>query len=153
MRRVILTALSVIFISSLLFGCQSKENISTGTAANPSTKSENNKKLSIDGNLKSVSISKLEGFNEISFHDKESLKDFQNILSSAVKEPGIVDMVSPEFSLEVIYDKENHQSLYLWIGEKGQKSTFMKTEDTHIIYTVTEEETNKLIELVESRFN
>ncbi|MBB6445620.1 hypothetical protein [Bacillus benzoevorans] len=43
--------------------------------------------------------------------------------------------------------------MYLWIGEKGQRSTFMKPEDTHTIYTVSEEKTEKLIELVESRFN
>lgn len=153
MKKVILTVLSFIFISLLLFGCQSKENISTETDANPSTRSENDKKLSIESDFKSVSISNPKGFNGITFDDKESLKAFQNIFSSAVKEPGKVDMADPEFYLEVIYDKENHQSLYLWIGEKGQRSTFMKTEDTHTIYTVSEEKTDKLNELVESRFN
>lgn len=62
-------------------------------------------------------------------------------------------MADPEFYLNLFYDKENHQSLYLWIGEIGHRSTIMKTEDTHIIYTVSEEKTDILIELVESQFN
>ena len=105
MSKVILTALSLILISSLLLGCQSKENISTETTANPSIKSENEIKRSIDSEFKSVSISKPKGFNEITFDDKESLKDFQNIFSSAVKEPGVVDKADPEFYLEAIYEK------------------------------------------------
>ena len=52
-----------------------------------------------------MSISKAKGFNEITFDDKESLKAFQNIFSSAVKEPGVVDMADPEFYLEAIYEK------------------------------------------------
>jgi len=136
LRKVILTALCLICIFSLIFGCQSKDNVSNATS-----------------DLKSVSVSKPDGSNEITFDDKESLKAFQNIFNSAVKEPGIVDMAPPEFYLEAIYDKENHPSFYLWIGEKGYRSTLMKTEDTHTIYTVSEEKTDKLIELVKSRFN
>lgn len=153
MRKVILMAVSLTLISSLLFGCQSKENISTETNANASAKSENNKKISIESDFKSVTVSKTKGVDEITFDDKESLKAFQDIFSSAVKEDGVVDMAGPEFYMDVAYDKDSQQSLFLWIGEKGQRSTFMKTEDTHTIYTVLEEETEKLIELVESRFN
>ena len=62
-------------------------------------------------------------------------------------------MADPEFYMDVIYNKNNQQSIYLWIGKKGQRSTFMKTEDTSTIYTVSNDMTDKLIELVESRFN
>jgi hypothetical protein len=146
-------ALSFAFMSLVLFGCQPKENISIETAVNPSTKSGNNKKLSIDSNFISVGISKTKGVDEIIFDDKESLNSFQNIFSSAVKEEGEVNIADPEFYLDVAYDKNNEQSLFLWIGEKGQRSTFMKTENTSTIYTVSPEITDKLIELVESRFN
>jgi hypothetical protein len=137
---------------SLVLGCQPKENISTEIAVNPSTKTENNKKLSIDSNFISIGISTTKGVEEIIFDDKESLNSFQNIFSSAVKEEGEVDIADPEFYLDVAYDKNNEQSLYLWIGEKGQRSTFMKTENTSTIYIVSPEITDKLIELVESRF-
>jgi len=146
-------ALFLIVASSLLFGCQSKDNISTETPVNPSSKSENNKVLSIDRDFKSIRITKPKGFNEIIFDDKESLKSFQDIFSSAVREPGEVDMAAPEFYMDIVYDKNNQQGLGLWIGKNGQRSTFMKTEDTSTIYTVTEEKTDKLVELVESCFN
>ena len=102
---------------------------------------------------KASAFSKTKGVDEITIDDKESINTFRSIFSNAVEEPGIVKMADPEFNLEVDYDNEKHSNLYLWIGEKGQRSTFMKTEDTHTIYTVSEEETDKLIELVKSRFN
>ncbi|MCM3601029.1 hypothetical protein M3175_09825 [Robertmurraya korlensis] len=141
MRKVILKALPLLFISVLLYGCQFNENISTNSAT------EN--LLSIDSDVKSVSISKTKGFHEITFSDQKSLEAFHDIFSSAGKEPGIVNMADPEFYLKVNYDNENHQDFYVWIGEKGQRSTFMKTEDTHTIYTVSEEKTDHLIELVQ----
>ena len=76
----------------------------------------------------SVSVSKTKGVDAITFDDKDT---FQSILANAVKVPGIVDVTDPEFYLEVVYDNENHQSLYLWIGEKRQSSSLMNTEDTH----------------------
>ncbi|MFD1780818.1 hypothetical protein ACFSFW_19375 [Fredinandcohnia salidurans] len=142
MRKIILIALSLVLLTLVLLGCKSKENITNEQTVNHS------KKLSIDSNFTSITISK-----SISFDDDESLSVFQNVFSSAVKEEGIVNMADPEYYLEVIYDKENRISLYLWIGDEGQRSTLMKTEDTHTIYTVSEEMTVKLIELVESHFN
>ncbi|MGE7602529.1 hypothetical protein ACQKL5_08455 [Peribacillus sp. NPDC097675] len=152
MKKTILLAVFLISISSILFACQSKES-TIEISANPATKSENDKKLSINTGFKNISISKIKGFNEITFDDKETLKAFQDIFSSAIREPGIVDIADPEFYLDVVYDKDNPQNLFLWIGEKGQRSTFMKTEDTNTIYTVSNDMTDKLIELVEARFN
>lgn len=152
MRKAILMTLSLTLISLFLFGCQSKENTPSEPPVNTSTESENNHKLLIDSDLKSVSVSKTNGSDELTFDEKDSIRAFQSIFSSAVKEGGIVNMAKPEFYLEVVYAKESRQSLYLWIGEKGQKSVFMKVGDTHTIYTVSEDKTDKLIELVESRF-
>ncbi|MFT8323464.1 MAG: hypothetical protein ABF649_21625 [Bacillus sp. (in: firmicutes)] len=147
MRKTLFIALSFASLSLVLLGCQSKDNITNETTNNLS---EN---LSIDSNFKSIAISKAKGFDEITLDDNESLKFFQNVFSSAVIEPGEVNLSDPEFYLEVIYDKDNNQSLYLWVGDEGERSTFMKTEDNHTIYTVSEELTVKLIELVDSHFN
>ena len=152
MKKIILLAVFIISISSVLFGCQSKDK-TTETTANPTAKLENDKKLSINNDIKSISISKTKSSNEITIDDKETLEAFQDIFSSAVREPGIVNMADPEFYMEVVYDKDNQQSLNLWIGEKGQRSTFMKIEDTNTIYTVSNDMNDKLIELVETRFN
>ena len=143
-------AFSLAFLSLILFGCEQKVNTSTESISAKSDSIENN--LAIDSNFKRISLSKIKGIDEVIFDDKESIKVFQNIFSSALMEDGIVNMADPEFYCNVVFDEDNLQSLYLWIGEKGQRSTFMKTEDTNTIYTVSEEMTNKLIELVESRF-
>jgi hypothetical protein len=151
LKKFILLAVFLLSISSILFACQSKEN-NTELSANPATNSENEKKISINTDFKSISISKSKGTNEITFDDSETLEAFQDIFSSAVREPGIVKMADPEFYMDAVYEKDNQQSLYLWIGEKGQRSTFMKTEDTNTIYTVSTDTTDKLIELVETQF-
>ncbi|WP_226675015.1 hypothetical protein [Mesobacillus jeotgali] len=153
MRKVTYMALSLAFMFLFLYGCQPKENISKEANANSSPKSENSQQLSLNNDFKSVSITKPKGFNKITFDDKESLKAFQDIFSNAVREPGEVNIADPEFYMDVIYDKNNQQRIYLWIGKKGQKSTFMKLEDTSTIYTFSNDMTDKLIELVESRFN
>lgn len=135
MKKFILITLSATFLSSLLFGCQLNEK-----AANESE-------------WTSISISKTKGVDAITFDDQETMNTLQSIFASAVKVAGIADMTDPEFYLKVVDDKENQKRMHLWIGEKGQKSTIMNTEDTHTIYTVSEEQTEKLIELVESQFH
>jgi len=139
MRRAILFVFTFVFMSIIFLGCQSKIN----------------NELQLDGEITKVSISKSKGFGKINsdffavFNDEETLKTFRSLISSAVKEEGIVDMIEPEFDLEVIYENENLQQFHLWVGEKGQRSTLMKIDNTHTIYTVSEEMTNKLLDLVQ----
>ena len=82
------------------------------------------------------------------YKNEEVLETFQNIFTSAVKQEGIVDIAEPEFDLEVIYKEGNKQEYHLWLGEKDEQSTLMQVEDTHTIYTISEEATNQLIDLV-----
>ena len=128
-------ALSLTFISSFLFGCQQKEKVSN------------------ESKWMSISISKTKGVDAITFDDPETIHALQRFFRGAVKVAGIVDVADPEFYIEIVDDKENQQHMHLWIGEKGQTSTLMNTEDTHTIYTVSEKETEQLIELVESHFD
>ncbi|MDQ0272404.1 hypothetical protein [Cytobacillus purgationiresistens] len=152
MKIGIFIALSLSFMSLILFGCQQRGNIYTEAEDNPSAELENNKYLAMDSNFINIGITKLKGVDNLIFDDKESLKAFQEVFSSASKEESIVNMNDPEYYVNLVYVKNTQRSLYLWIGEKGQRSTFMKTEDTHTIYTVSEEMTGKLSELVESHF-
>ena len=153
MKKVIFMGLSLAFVTLLLFGCKPKENISTETTVNSPPKSENNKQLSINNDFTSLSFSKPKGFNKVNFDDKETLNAFRDIFSSAIKEDGIVNMADPEFYMDVVYEKNNQLSLFLWIGGKGEKSTFMRADDTNTIYTVSPETTDRLIELVENTSN
>lgn len=160
--------ISLIFISTILLGCQSGENTKIDTnktkaekqtesvTKTNTNKDETSQQLEEDnGNLKlkreisKVSISHSKGSDTSIFDDDKSLKTFESIILSAVKESGLVNMADPEFNMDVVYANKNKRSYYLWIGEKGQKSVLMKTDDTYTVYTVSEEMTDTLIDLIE----
>ncbi|WP_394191812.1 hypothetical protein [Paenisporosarcina quisquiliarum] len=153
MRKNISTILTVFLVSSLLFGCHSEDNMALETEK-PKPSSEiqvdDNNQLKLDGEITKIIISKTKGVNATVFEKDEVIETFMNIISGAIKESGIVNMANPDLYMDVVYENGNKQSFYLWIGEKGQKSTLMKTDDTHTIYTVSGEMNDMVIELVES---
>lgn len=124
-------------MSVVLIGCQSKDSNEYS-----------------DVNISKVSVSKSSGFGKVNsdffavYEDKETLDIFNNAISNAVKRAGIVDIVEPEFDLEVIYTDGNKQGYHLWVGGKGQKSTLMNVNDTNTVYSISEEITNQLVDLV-----
>ena len=137
MKKISLFVLLLSFMSIVLIGCQSK----------------NNNEYS-DVNISKVSVSKSSGFGKVNsdffavYEDKETLDIFNNAISNAVKRAGIVDIVESEFDLEVIYTDGNKQGYHLWVGGKGQKSTLMNVYDTNTVYSISEEITNQLVDLV-----
>ena len=150
MRRIIFLVLSLAFMSVFLLGCQSEDNTTIDVNnTNFEHQSKDNEKLKVDGEITKISISKSKGNSGSAtiFEDDESIETLKSIISNAVKEDGIVDMANPEFYMNLIYDNEKEQGFHLLIGEKGEKSKLMKTDDTHTIYTVSEEMTDKLIDL------
>ena len=151
MRKNIGTILTVFLVFSLLFGCQSKDNLTLETEK-PSSEIqvEDNNQLKLDGKITKIIVSKTKGVHATVFEKEKVIETFKSIISGAIKESGIVNMTNPELYMDVVYENENKQSFYLWIGEKGQKSTLMKTDDTHTIYTISEEMNDMVIELVES---
>jgi len=82
--------------------------------------------------------------------DDEAIEAIESLISSAERENGIVNMASPEHTIEIVYSSEDIQRYFLWIAEKGEKSTLMKSEDTYTIYTASEELTDRLIELIDN---
>lgn len=138
MRKIMLFVLSIPLISVILMGCQSNGN-------NELAKVE----------ISKVSISKPSSFGKVNsdfdvvYEDEKSLKKFNNVISSSVKEAGIVNMAESDFDLEVIYTDGTKQGYHLWVGEKGQTSTLMNMDDTHTIYSISGEMTNEIIDLVE----
>ncbi|MFJ7405236.1 MULTISPECIES: hypothetical protein [unclassified Lysinibacillus] len=132
MKKFILCVLSLCILSVIVIACQSNESV----------------------NISKVSISKSSGFGKVNadfftvYKDKDSLDIFNNAISTAVKREGIADMAEPEFDLKVSYIDGNKQGYHLWLGEKGQKSTIMKVNDTHFTYAISEEITEQLIDLL-----
>lgn len=152
-RLFIILFLGVVF----LVGCTDKDNNEKTDDVNEteefvetSQQSEDYKeKLKLDGEISKVSISKSKGNDTTIFNNDTSIETFNTIFTSAVKENGIVNMSNPEFYIDVVYSNDNKQSFHLWIGKNGEKSTLMKTDDTHTIYTVSKDMADKLNDLIE----
>ena len=161
--------LSLTFISTVLFGCQSGDNTTKDTDKNKieqetevvtktdidkietnQQSEEDNEKLQLLGEISKVNISEIGKTGIIVLEDDASIETIEQMISSAVKVNGEVDMPSPEFKMDVFYTNDEHeQSFYLWIGEKGEKSALMRTEEMHFIYTISAIWTDKLIVLIE----
>lgn len=115
-----LLVLSLTFILTVLFGCQSADNTTKDTNKNKKeqetelvTKTDTDKdetnqpleedyeKLELDREILKISISKSKGNDTIVFSDNKSIKIFNTVFKSAVKENGIVNMSNPEFYIDV----------------------------------------------------
>lgn len=140
-KGIILLALLIV-ISLPLVGCN-KDEIE-----------HNSISLVLDGEITGVSISRIKDSDSTvsdfsgTLNNKEALKIFKNIVLDATKEEGIVNMINPEFNLELTYEDGSKQEFNLWLGKDGQKSSLMKTNDTHSIYTISEEATRELTDLM-----
>lgn len=137
MRKFCLFVGTLALISLVLLGCQAN-----ATSGNSNTE------------MSKVSISNSKGFGEVNtdfymvYEDDITIETFQKAISHAVEREGIVNMIEPEFDLEIIYKDGSKQGYHLWVGEKGEKSALMKVEDTLTIYSISEEMTNQLMELL-----
>lgn len=138
LKKIIWFVMSLAFLSITLIGCQSKD-------ATPSQ---------ADEEILKVSVSKSSGFDKVNpdffivFEDEASLDIFERVITKSVKNPGIADRAEPEFDFEAVYANGNKRGFHLWLGEEGQRSTLTHILDNHITYTISEEMTNKLIDLL-----
>jgi len=109
-----------------------------------------------DDELAKVSISIGAKFNKVNtdffkeYTDEESLTLFQQAIATTVKNEGVVNMALPEYDVQIVDKAGNKYRYHLWLGDKGQNSSLMHVEDTHTIYTISEEFTEKLAALVHS---
>lgn len=134
MKKTLSLILSLAFISTILLGCESEED---------------SEKLKLNAEIIKVSISNSQGNSATIFDDDASIETLNTIITSAVIVKGFPMMANPEFYMDVVYANENKQRFHLWIGEKGEESTIMQIDDTHNIYTISEEMTDKFVDLIE----
>lgn len=134
MKKILLMALFFISVPIVLMGCQTNDSDSD--------------------DIVKVSVSESREIGKINtdffgvYEDEETVDMFEELFEDAVKQDGIVDIVSPEFDIEAELENGNKQQLHLWVGEAGQRSTLMYVEDTSTIYLTPAEDTNWLIELL-----
>jgi hypothetical protein len=96
-----------------------------------------------------IVINEMESFSEVrvdsekTLRSQEDIKTIQDAFHHAKKEPGAVDMSDPHYKFLLGGD-----SYYLWIHESS--GTIMNRKDTHVIYSLSEEEANEVYKLLES---
>ena len=134
MKKILLMALLFVSVPIVLMGCQTNDSDSD--------------------DIVKVSVSESREFGKINtdffgvYEDEETVDMFEELFEDAVKQDGIVDIVSPEFDIEAELENGNKQQLHLWVGEAGQRSTLMYVEDTNTIYRTSAEHTDWLIGLL-----
>ena len=134
MKKILLMALFFISVPIVLMGCQTNDSDSD--------------------DIVKVSVSESREFGEINtdflyaYEDEETLELFEELFDDAVKQDGIVDIVSPEFDIEAELENGSKKQLHLWVGEADQRSTLMYVEDTNTIYRTSAEHTDWLIGLL-----
>lgn len=153
-------ALSLVILSIAITGCSSsppappevKAPVWTEGNEAPAVKEVN--KAPEQVHAVKASISKSTGFGEVNtdffkvIEEESFLRYIEKAITSAAKQPGIVNMAEPEYDLEVVWSNGDIQGFHLWLGDKWQPSTIMDITDTHMIYTVPDWSTNQLIDLI-----
>lgn len=119
MRKLYLLLFALICLF-FLFGCQQAKNIEKMTIYSM----ENNSVI-------------------IVIEDQETIKKVQEAIAIAKQEPGIVNMVDPEYRIEL-----GEKTYYLWVSENS--GTIMDVEETHTIFTLSENAVELLNEVLKS---
>ncbi|MCI3921084.1 hypothetical protein MO973_12645 [Paenibacillus sp. TRM 82003] len=104
-----------------------------------------------------VEISESQGFGR--FHDDpfvtyegglvgSAAERIERAVLQAEKQPGIVNMVEPEYDVRFTYSDGSMRAYHLWLDERGEYATVMSVLDTHFIYEVSKNSVKDLIEII-----
>jgi hypothetical protein len=110
-----------IIIGLLLVGCSQKEQLETSVPV-----------------AKSNSETKME---HLDLKETNEIAIFSTAVSDSNKEPGIVNMVNPQYKFSL-----GEESYLLWITEDN--GTIMNTKDTHTIYSLSTSSIKEVNEFV-----
>jgi hypothetical protein len=94
-----------------------------------------------------VSIYKMENFDDVkedslvTFTEENAIKQFKKAFKSAKKQPGIADIADPEYKVIL-----GGKSYFLWLS--SEDGTIMYVNDTHAIYTLSDDAVKFINELL-----
>lgn len=141
MKRFGMFSIIVLFILVVFSGCQNEDN----------KENNQNDKLQLKEDIKEIKVFKSNKSTKEdlinSFVDMEIIKTVKNIINSANKQAGIVNITDSNYNIEIIYENDKKQKLNLWL-RKDEKASLMKVEETHILYNLSEEMSDNLYELI-----
>lgn len=99
----------------------------------------------------SVDFDRFQERDVITYDELEDVKVFADMIRNAEQQPGVVNMATPEYDVEVQYQDETVDRYYVWIGDLGMPTSIMDVNDTHTVYLVPSDVTDELIRLLEQR--
>lgn len=111
MKKTLILSLSLVIFIFVLSGCSGIKKISE------------------------VNVFEMESFSEVkegslvTFKEKNEIKQLKKAFSSAKKQPGKVDIVDPQYKVEL-----GGKSYFLWLSQ--EHGTIMNVEDTNTIYSL-----------------
>lgn len=162
--------LFITLITTFLFGCQNENGNTKAEEKNTDSKeitnekvvfdgeitNENlifegentNKKLLFEGEITRVEVSEIKGNDPIIYEENDELGTFNDLFSSAIILPGIVNVGEPGFYLKLTNEDGDIERLHLWLGNENEESMLMNSQNTHIVFKLTKDMSVKLKELI-----
>ncbi|WP_236633767.1 MULTISPECIES: hypothetical protein [unclassified Exiguobacterium] len=98
----------------------------------------------------SVDFGRFQEREVVTYDRLEDVKVFADMIRNADEQPGIVNMATPEYDVEVRFKSDETDRYYVWIGESGKPTSLMNVNDTNTVYLVPADVTDELIELLET---
>lgn len=84
----------------------------------------------------------------VSVNDKNTLKEISKILKNSEKMQGQLNVVSPNYILEIYSSDKSMETVYLWITEDSVEGTFMYKNSNETAYSISETNIQKLKKIV-----
>ena len=137
MKKIIIVLCSSIFFIGLFTACSSP-----------------NKPNNITYKYQRIDIYTAKDFNKeintpiISINDEKTLKEISTIISNSEKILGSLNVVEPEYIMEIQALNKSMQTVYLWVGKDSVKGMYMYKDNTETGYSISETDTQKLRKIV-----
>lgn len=81
--------------------------------------------------------------------DTESLQFIvDEMIEGSNREPGVVDMTQPYYDMKIEYADGSEEVFHLWVTEDDLTGTIMDSEDTHFIYTFSDEVSERFLSFI-----
>lgn len=70
------------------------------------------------------------------------------MIEGSKRQPGIVDISTPLYGLEIEYADGSNEAFHLWVTPDGTQGTVMDTAETHYIYTFSPEVAERFLSFI-----
>lgn len=84
----------------------------------------------------------------VSINDKKITREISTIIKESQRLPGILNVASPDYILEIHDFNKDMQTVFLWIRKDSIQGMYMYKNDTEKGYVISETKTEKLKKIV-----